>query len=451
MPSCRLLTVMSEKLCDKGCGCQVAKGFKTCCKGCATRGVHDGRCLGPPVQGYNPISTVIGAPDENPEMTLPAGIGDEVPSCLPPARWSNRDVPPVKWGMRCKQFSDFLRACSLTQSWDEEVKGSGYVNLYALNGRLLINWTRQTGCGIALRMNPMEPLAAELMVSHCWAEDMQECKDALDEFRVQQNISQDAVLWFCAFSQYQAGHEPGDVGPTIPEQLALDPFGVVVAHVSSCLGMVVVHTSRAEIYSRLWCVYEIAEAVKSGSKVKVACSLDYVNTGAGNLAEMLQARTEEARCKFSDDEQLIRDKITQKMRWMELDRMIFRFRYEALRELMQRHADKLKSTIAAELKNLCSFEPQKKESTKVKESACLSKPPVSSEVAREAAAEEKDDKAPGVVQRFCSIVAGLFQPPPTLVESHAPEEPVSWRKDGEMARKQESKQSKTVRNSLIVL
>ena len=98
----------------------------------------------------------------------------------------------------------------------------------------------------------MEALAAELMVSHCWAEDMTECRDALDEFRVQQNISQDSVLWFCAFSQYQAGDEAGDVGPTIQEQLNHDPFGVVVKHVASCHGMVVVHTSRAEIYSRLW-------------------------------------------------------------------------------------------------------------------------------------------------------------------------------------------------------
>ena len=182
-------------------------------------------------------------------MCLP--IGDGIPSCLPPARLSNRDIPPVKWGMRCRQFSEFLDACALTQFWDQEKKGRGYINLYALNGGLLINWTRHTGCGIALRMNPMEALAAELMVSHCWAEDIEECKEALDDHRVQQNISAETVLWFCAFAQYQAGDEAGDEGPTVAEQLALDPFGVVVRHVpwvllgADCFGAFVGLTMKA--------------------------------------------------------------------------------------------------------------------------------------------------------------------------------------------------------------
>ena len=354
----------------------------------------------------------MGPPGENPTMEMPLpDLADQVPSCLMAPRWSNRDVPPVKWGMRCRQFSDFLDACRATFSWEKEMSDSGYVNLYALNRDLLIPWTSQTGCGIALRMNPMEALAAELMVSHCWAEDMAECKDALDEFRVQQNISQDAVLWFCAFSQYQAGHLAGDVGPTLPEQLTLDPFGVVVKHVSNCLGMVVVHTSREEIYSRLWCVYEIAEAKMSGCKVKVACSLEYVNAGAGNLAEILQPHTEKASCRYQDDENWIRSKIEEKMKWPDLDHLIFNFRYQALRELIQRHADKLKSSIASEIKNICVMAPrrEKKQSTKVKQEVCLTRPP-SSGVAK---AEEKKG---GAVQRFCSIFTSIFSPPPTLVE-----------------------------------
>lgn len=368
-----------------------------------------------------------------------------VPSCLPTPHWSNRDVPPVKWGMRCKQFNDFLDACAATRAWEEEAKAVGYVNLYALNGRLLVNWTRQTGCGIALRMNPIETLAAQLMVSHCWAEDMTECRDALDEFRVQQNISQDSVLWFCAFSQYQAGDEAGDVGPTIQEQLNQDPFGVVVKHVASCFGMVVVHTSRAEIYSRLWCVYEISEAMKVGCKVEVACSLDYVNTGAGNLQDLLQARTEEARCKSQDDEEWIRSRVTEKMRWLDLDNIIFKFRYDALRKLMQRHADELKSTIAAELKNLCAMPPrEKKQSAKAKPEVCLSKPP-SSGVAK---AAEQEKKQEGVMQRFCSIFASMFAPPPTLVESA--EEPVEPEPQEE-EEEEEDEEDKAMRDRLILL
>lgn len=191
-----------SRLCNKGCGCRCPEGFKTCCRGCAKTGIHNSKCLGPPEAGEPPGGDPFGTDDANPEMTLPAW--DEVPSCLPPARWSNREVPPVKWGMRCNQFAEFLVACSKTRCWDEEMKGRGYMNLYAMNGGLLINWTRQTGCGIALRMNPMEALAAQLMVSHCWAEDIQECQEALDDYRVVNSISAESVLWFCAFSQYQA-------------------------------------------------------------------------------------------------------------------------------------------------------------------------------------------------------------------------------------------------------
>ena len=156
--------------------------------------------------------------------------------------------------------------------------------------------------------------------------------------------------------------------------------------------------------------------------MEVACSLDYVNTGAGNLQDLLQARTEEARCKSQDDEEWIRSRVTEQMRWFDLDNIIFKFRYDALRKLIQRHADKLKSTIAAELKNLCAMPArEKKQSTKAKPEVCLSKPP-SSGVAK---AAEREKKQEGVMQRFCSIFATLFSPPPTLVE--AAEEPVEPR------------------------
>ena len=177
-------------------------------------------------------------------------------------------------------------------------------------------------------------------------------------------------------------------------------------------------------YANPRCVYEISEAMKVGCKVEVACSLDYVNTGAGNLQDLLQARTEEARCKSQDDEEWIRSRVTEKMRWLDLDNIIFKFRYDALRKLMQRHADKLKSTIAAELKNLCAMPPrEKKQSAKAKPEVCLSKPP-SSGVAK---AAEEEKKQEGVMQRFCSIFASMFAPPPTLVESA--EEPVEPRHD----------------------
>lgn len=157
------------------------------------------------------------------------------------------------------------------------------------------------------------------------------------------------------------------------EQLALDPFGVVVRHASACLGMVVVHTSRAEIYSRLWCVYEIAEALRSGTQVRIACSVPYVNSGAGKLEEMLTARTQEAKCKNMLDEMSLKEKIAEKMTFKELDKIIFQFRFDALRELMQKHAGRLKSTIASELERLAAERPERRRSREKVQSLGLQK------------------------------------------------------------------------------
>eukprot|EP00435_Cladocopium_sp_Y103_P037313 s1202_g9.t2 len=187
------------------------------------------------------------------------------PSCLGEVCWSNDQVSPVCWGMSLKQFNDFVAACRSTSVWAFACE-KGHVNLYDVVTSLVKPWTRNTGCGIALRMNPKEVLKAELMVSHSWSECMDQCSEALSKFCARQKNLEDiaVILWFCAFAQYQSGDDPGDRGPTVAEQLALDPFGSVIRTLtSSGLGMVVIQTSLADVYSRLWCVYEIAEAVDS--------------------------------------------------------------------------------------------------------------------------------------------------------------------------------------------
>ena len=80
-----------------------------------------------------------------------------------------------------------------------------------------------------------------------------------------------------------------------------------------------------------------------------------------------------------------------------MDRLIFKFRFEALRELIQKHASKLKSTIAEELKNLAAMErPEKRESAR--REVCLSTPKV---------------QPPGLIEDFGDLhpfFPGYFQP-----------------------------------------
>ncbi|CAE8682806.1 unnamed protein product, partial [Polarella glacialis] len=173
-----------------------------------------------------------------------------VPQCLPAPRWSNSKVPPQCWGMSVAQFSEFLCSCRETHIWAAAKESKGYVNLYDIDAGLVKLWTRNTGSGVALRMNPQKPLPAELMVSHCWGEDLDQCEEALLDFCGRHALPLTRAVWFCAFAQYQPGDEPGDVGPTIAEQLQLDPFGSVIKSTKSGSGMVVVHTSCAKVYDR---------------------------------------------------------------------------------------------------------------------------------------------------------------------------------------------------------
>lgn len=244
-------------------------------------------------------------------------------------------MAPVEWGMSLQQFNDFVAACRATDYWPVAAQ-KGHVNLYEVVEFFVKPWTRRTGCSVALRMNSA-PARAELMVSHSWQECMDQCSEALGKFcaRHKQIASSLAVaLWFCAFAQYQPGSEPGDRGPTVAEQLALDPFGSVIRSLRDGLGMVVVQTSMGDVYSRLWCVYEISEVVSSQAKVSMAYSHRALERRAGSFEDMLRTRTSGATCSSVLDEEMIRKKVEQTGGFKQLDSIIFNFRLLAFQEMM---------------------------------------------------------------------------------------------------------------------
>eukprot|EP00812_Abedinium_dasypus_P015627 NODE_926_length_1308_cov_346.396648.p1 GENE.NODE_926_length_1308_cov_346.396648~~NODE_926_length_1308_cov_346.396648.p1 ORF type:complete len:375 (+),score=77.69 NODE_926_length_1308_cov_346.396648:3-1127(+) len=112
------------------------------------------------------------------------------------------------------------------------------------------------GCGVALLMNHL-PQKTTVMVSHCWGEDMLECAAEL-----QRHIEPNDRFWFCLLALFQA--EDGS-GPSIAAQVDMKPFETVIEGVET-KRMLVVHTSRAELYERLWCVYEIFVAHQQSKK-----------------------------------------------------------------------------------------------------------------------------------------------------------------------------------------
>jgi len=296
-----------------------------------------------------------GPPPESIGQVTDPSVGDEpnidtkptatkVPANLfPPLQhgMTNRHVPPEKWAMTHVQWRFFLEACKQVHViWATATGSKCYANLYDLNKNFVKPWTRGTGTSVALRMNQDSPLRARLMLSHSWAEDVDECGQALESYLAHAKLASDVPVWFCLYSNYQPGSDVGDPGPTIQEQLEMDPFGSVIQCVGQDLGhgLIVVHTSTAELYDRLWCVYEIAVALNAGISTVPVCSDPYLRASRGKLLDILQVSTVGAECSCDGDRQTITRKVHEQGGFSKLDDMIFTFRIKMLRDLAESRA-----------------------------------------------------------------------------------------------------------------
>eukprot|EP00931_Biecheleriopsis_adriatica_P004149 TRINITY_DN105861_c0_g1_i1.p1 TRINITY_DN105861_c0_g1~~TRINITY_DN105861_c0_g1_i1.p1 ORF type:complete len:982 (+),score=156.01 TRINITY_DN105861_c0_g1_i1:41-2986(+) len=223
----------------------------------------------------------------------------------------NRSVFPEHWGMTLRQFNAFIQECKLSVSWQQCSTMNGYDMC-----RLFVRpYTRGTGSSVALTVNPAKPLQPTTMLSHAWGEDIEQVLTALNVGSGARlagagspPLPAEAVVWFCIFANYQCGDEEGDMGPTVEQQLDQEPFRRVICLPS--IHLVVIHTTAAEVYSRLWCVYEIDEAITAGVPVSAAFSdeafVKMIQYGACDVD------TEAAKCNRSDDEWMLREYVLEK-------------------------------------------------------------------------------------------------------------------------------------------
>jgi len=148
------------------------------------------------------------------------------------------------------------------------------------------------GSSLALLMNPIIPLLAEIMVSHAWGEDIEETMQALN----MEIPDKDKVIWFCIYANYQP--EDG-AGPSLEEQIAMEPFKQVIA-IPILEKMIVVHTTTTESYDRKWCAHEIDEAIECGVKIGPACCLSYIlYVSSGDID--IKVDTKNAKCSQKSD------------------------------------------------------------------------------------------------------------------------------------------------------
>mmetsp|Transcript_35502 Transcript_35502/g.64117 ORF Transcript_35502/g.64117 Transcript_35502/m.64117 type:complete len:322 (+) Transcript_35502:572-1537(+) len=114
--------------------------------------------------------------------------------------------------------------------------------------------------------------------------------------------------------------------------------------------MVVVHTSCAKVYDRLWCVYEIAEALHTESQIGIAYSKSYLDQRDISLVNLLREKTETAQCSNAEDDILIRAKVAEAGGFKLLDWKIFEFRLQSLQDMLKDQDPNWQEALQAELK-----------------------------------------------------------------------------------------------------
>lgn len=202
---------------------------------------------------------------------------------------------PHFWGITYEQISELSR--------DEKYDGS--MTMYEVVEKVVKPLTKGKGIGYALLKNP-GGRRATVMVSHAWGECFTQFQSALSGYAKEHR---DAAFWICGFAIYQNEDLP-DI--TIVKQLGAEPstgpFATVLKQ-ADC--MIAVFTDTCDIYTRMWCVFEMFTAVEMGVPVQLL-SFHALTLQSSDSVNSKVARCGNPTLPQNGDERMIRDEIETK-------------------------------------------------------------------------------------------------------------------------------------------
>ena len=165
----------------------------------------------------------------------------------------NATVPPEEW------YNQYVNFCRTDEGkWRGMSESTAYgkpshiVNSFQICEEYAKPYTAGTGCGVALLLNPTQPVQPHIMLSHSWAADILETKEAINDRAAAAETDfgiegADLVVWYCLLALYQVG----DIEPSIEAQVAMEPFQAVI-NLPLLLFMCLIITSTQDPYARLW-------------------------------------------------------------------------------------------------------------------------------------------------------------------------------------------------------
>lgn len=202
---------------------------------------------------------------------------------------------PEFWGITLEQ----IQGVKDLPGYNEEMK------MYDVVNTLIKPITKGKGMGYSLLLNTEKPLRAKQMVSHAWGEQYSHFVKTL------QYSGYEGPFWVCALAIYQEDEEAvaKQLGPSIEH----GPFATVLKQATD---MIAVFTPAADIYLRMWCVFEIFIAVKLGVDIRFAGHNQQYRSGIQNIYDAIYEHGQRrrcdsmaARCGNDSDEQQIREVI----------------------------------------------------------------------------------------------------------------------------------------------
>lgn len=221
---------------------------------------------------------------------------------------------PEMWGITLEQLEDVVHDESFDRAETSAYGGErlrGGMTMYEVVQKIIKPKTKGQGMGYSLLMNKEKPLRAKVMVSHAWGEDYERFLATLKE------SGSAGPFWICAMSIYQ---NEDITELTISKQLgpqpSTGPFSTVLKQSSKMIAIV---TPDCDIYTRLWCVYEIFMAVQLGVSVELAFFSESTGWGgsgqtyfnAGMDSANLAVNTKEATCSSESDQLMIANQVSE--------------------------------------------------------------------------------------------------------------------------------------------
>jgi len=170
------------------------------------------------------------------------------------------------WGITIEQMRNLRRQPNFEQN----------MTMYDVVNKIVKPMTSGKGTGYALYCNKEAPLRAKVMVSHAWQENFVQFLETVEQSGLK------GPFWVCAFSIYQ-NEDIENV--TIQKQLgpspSTGPFSTVLKQSDR---MLAVMTNSCDIYTRLWCVYEIFIAITLNVPVSLAAFNEITTSFGGSDA-----------------------------------------------------------------------------------------------------------------------------------------------------------------------